>query len=228
MATHLDLEEQEQIDAIKHFWNQWGNIITWVLIVILGAYAAYNGWQYWQRSQASQAALMHDEMQRSIESGDPARIERALSDMKDKFGGTTHASQAGLEAAKALAEKDKMAEAKAALAWVAEKGSDDGLKAVARLRLASLLMGEKAYDEALQQLAGSFPAEFVALAADRRGDVLLMQGKRAEAAAEFGKAYQGLTQSGGDYRSLVGIKLNSLGIDPDAGAAAASRTGGAA
>jgi len=219
MATHLDLEEQEQIDAIKHFWKQWGNLITWVLIVILGAYAAYNGWNYWQRSQASQAALMHDELERSISSGDPARIERALTDMKDKFGSTTYATQGALEAAKALSEKGKKAEAKAALAWVAEKGSDDGLKAVARLRLASLLTGEKVYDEALKQLTGSFPPEFAPLAADRRGDVLLLQGKRSEAAAEFGKAYQGLEKTGGEYRRLVGIKLNSLGIDPDAGKA---------
>lgn len=228
MATHLDLEEQEQIDAIKHFWKQWGNLITWALIVILGAYAAYNGWQYWQRNQAAQAALMHDEMQRSIESGDPARVERALADMRDKFGGTTHASQAGLEAAKSLAEHGKLAEAKSALAWVAEKGADDGLKSVARLRLASLMMGEKAYDEALAQLSASFPAEFAPLAADRRGDVYLLQGKRAEAAAEFGKAYQALSKTGGDYRSLVGIKLNSLGIDPDAGASGAKASGGAA
>ena len=41
MATHLDLEEQEQLDALKHFWNQWGNLITWVLIAVLGAYAAW-------------------------------------------------------------------------------------------------------------------------------------------------------------------------------------------
>lgn len=215
MATHLDLEEQEQIDAIKHFWKQWGNLITWVLIVILGAFAAYNGWNYWQRSQAAQAALMHDELERSVQSGEVDRIERALADMQGKFGGTAYATQGSLEAAKALSEKGKQAEAKAALAWVAEKGKDDGLKAVARLRLASLLTGEKAYDEALKQLNGSFPAEFVALAADRRGDVLLLQGKRAEAAAEFGKAYQGLEKTGGEYRRLVGIKLNSLGIDPD-------------
>lgn len=215
MATHLDLEEQEQIDAIKHFWKQWGNLITWVLIAILGAYAAYNGWNYWQRSQAAQAALMHDELERSIQSGEIAHIERALADMQGKFGGTTYASQGSLEAAKALSEKGKHTEAKAALAWVAEKGTDDGLKAVARLRLASVLTGEKAYDEALKQLNASFPAEFVPLAADRRGDVLLLQGKRSEAALEFGKAYQGLEKTGGEYRRLVGIKLNSLGIDPD-------------
>ena len=216
MATHLDLEEQEQLDALKHFWKQWGNLITWVLIVALGAYAAYTGWNYWQRNQAIQASMLYDEAERAIASGDLPRIERVLADMKDKYGGTTYAAQTALSVAKVLYEKGKPTEAKAALGWVAEKAPDDGLKATARLRLASVLTGEKAYDEALKQLAGSFPAEFVPLAADRRGDALLLQGKRAEAATEFGKAYQGLEKLGAnEYRRLVGIKLNALGIDPD-------------
>ena len=55
MAKHLDLEEQEQLDQLRHFWNTWGNLITWVLIVVLGAYAARNGWNYWQRRQGALA-----------------------------------------------------------------------------------------------------------------------------------------------------------------------------
>ena len=39
MATHLDLEEQEQLDQLKHFWNQWGTPITSVLVVVLGSFA---------------------------------------------------------------------------------------------------------------------------------------------------------------------------------------------
>jgi predicted negative regulator of RcsB-dependent stress response len=136
--------------------------------------------------------------------------------MKDKYGGTTYAAQGALLAAKTLYAQSKPAEAKAALAWAAEQAPADGLKAIARLRLASLHAGDKAYDEALKTLSASFPEQFVPLAADRRGDVLLLQGKRAEAVVEFGKAYQGLGADAGDYRRLVGIKLNSLGIDPEA------------
>ncbi|MEP6792408.1 MAG: tetratricopeptide repeat protein, partial [Ramlibacter sp.] len=55
MAKHLDLEEQEQLAEIKHFWNTYGNLITWVLIAVFGTIAAWNGWQYWQRTQAAQA-----------------------------------------------------------------------------------------------------------------------------------------------------------------------------
>lgn len=221
MATHLDLEEQEQLDALKHFWNKWGNLITWLLIAVLGAYAAWTGWQYWERRQAGLASVLYDEVARAAEAGDVARVERALADMKERYGGTAYAAQAGLLGAKLLAEKGKPAESQAALAWVADKAPGDGLRAVARLRLASVQVGEKAYDEALKTLSASFPAEYTALAADRRGDVLLLQGKREQAAAEFGKAYQGLTADSGEYRRLVGMKLNALGIDPDAGAKAA-------
>lgn len=218
----LDLEEQEQLDSLKHFWAKWGNLITWALILVLGAYAAWNGWRYWQRQQGAQASVLYDEIDRSAQAGEVPRLERALADMQSKYGGTTYAAHGGLLAAKVLQEKGKLAEAKAALASVAEKAPDDGLKATARLRMASLQMGEKAYDEALKTLSGSFAAPYAALAADLRGDVLLLQGKRAEAATEFGKAYQGLTADNGDYRRIVGMKLNALGIDPDAGGA---RTG---
>ena len=96
MANELDLEEQEQIDQIKHFWKQYGNAITWVLIVVLGAFAGWNFYQYWQRSQASQAALMFDELEKTVQSADPSRIDRVFADMKDRFPSTAYAQQAGL------------------------------------------------------------------------------------------------------------------------------------
>jgi predicted negative regulator of RcsB-dependent stress response len=219
MAKHLDLEEQEQLDELKHFWKEYGNLITWVLIAVFGAIAAWNGWQYWQRTQAVQASAMYDEVDRAAQAGDAARVQRAFSDMKDKFGGTTFAQQAGLLAAKSMVESGNTEGAKAALAWVAEKASDEGYQALARLRLASVLIEAKAYDDALKQLSGEFPKEFDALAADRRGDVYNLQGKKAEARAEYTKAYKGLDERS-EYRRLVEVKLTALGVDPQQLAAA--------
>jgi len=218
MAKPLDLEEQEQLAEIKHFWKQYGDLITWALIAVLGAFAAWNGYQYWQRNQAAQAAVMYDEVERAVQSGDLARVDRSLADMKDRFSGTTYAQQAGLLAAKAYYDKGNVDASRAALSWVAGKASDEGYQSVARLRLAGLLLEKKAYDEALQQLAGSFPKDFAALAADRRGDILAAQGKKAEAKAEYEKAYKGLDERA-EYRRLVEIKLNALGVDPTIGQA---------
>jgi predicted negative regulator of RcsB-dependent stress response len=212
MAKHLDLEEQEQLAEIKHFWNEYGNLITWVLIAVFAAIAAWNGWHYWERTQSTQAAAMYDEVERAAQAGETTRVERAFSDMKDKFGRTTYAQQAGLLAAKVLEEKGNIDGAKAALAWVADKASDEGYQAVARLRLASILVQAKAYDDALKQLSASFPKEFEALAADRRGDVYKLQGKKAQAQAEYTQAYKGLDE-GTEYRRLLEVKLTALGVD---------------
>jgi predicted negative regulator of RcsB-dependent stress response len=213
MAKHLDLEEQEQLADIKHFWNEYGNLITWVLIAVFGAIAAWNGWQYWQRTQAAQAAAMYDEVERAAQARDTARVERAFSDMKDKFGRTTYAQQAGMLAAKTFIENGNTDAAKAALAWVADKASDEGYQATARLRLASVLVQAKAYDEALKQLSGDFPKSFEGLVADRRGDVYNLQGKKAEAKAEYIKAYKSSDERA-EYRRLIEVKLSALGVDP--------------
>ncbi len=213
MANHLDLDEQEQLDQFKHFWKQYGNLITWVLIVVLGAFAAWNAYQYWQRSQATQAAAMFDEVERSIATGDVAKVERALSDMNAKFGSSLYAQQAGLLAAKTFYEKGNLDASKKALATVAEKASDVGYQAIAKLRLSSALIESKNYDDALKQVSGTFPKEFQPMAADRRGDVLALQDKPAEAKAEYVKAYKGFDEKSG-YRRLVEVKLNALGGDP--------------
>ncbi|MES2942385.1 MAG: tetratricopeptide repeat protein [Pseudomonadota bacterium] len=213
MAKHLDLEEQEQLDELKHFWKQYGDIITWVLIVVFGAVAAWNGYQYWQGKQASQAAVLHDEVERAVQSGDAARLDRSLADIRERFGSTAYAQQAGLLAAKAYYDKGNIDASKAALNWVAGSSSDEGYQAIAKLRLAGILFEAKAYPEAAQLLSGSFSKDFAPLAADRLGDILAAQGKKNEAKTEYEKAYKGLEERS-EYRRLVEVKLNAMGVDP--------------
>jgi gas vesicle protein len=75
-----------------------------------------------------------------------------------------------------------------------------------------VLFESKSYDPALKALEGDWPAEFAALAADRRGDILLAQNKREEAKAAFQQAYKGIDERL-EYRRVVEIKLNALGVD---------------
>jgi predicted negative regulator of RcsB-dependent stress response len=223
MAKHLDLEEQEQLDQLKAFWQQYGNLISAALIVVFGSIAAYNGYQFWQRKQALQASTMYDEVERAAKAGDAVKAERAFADMKDKFGSTMYTQQAGLLAARTLQDKANTDGAKAALTWVAGNASDDSYKAIAKLRLAALLVEAKSLDEAWKQVDGVFPKEFAALVADRRGDILMAQGKKPEAKAEYEKAYKAFEERS-EYRRLVEVKLNSLGVDPTVVAATVANT----
>ncbi|MGE4375957.1 MAG: YfgM family protein [Burkholderiaceae bacterium] len=220
MAQHLDLEEQEQIEQLKHFWNTWGTLITAVLVLVFGALAAWNGYQYWQNRQATQAAGLFDAFDMAARAGDMQKMEQAFADLRASYASTVQAAQAGMLLAKAQVDKDQLDAAKGTLAWVASHAGDEAYQALAHLRLSGVLMEQKALDEALQQVAGNFPAPFEALAADRKGDIFMLMDKRKEAAAAYAQAYKTFAAES-QYRRLVEIKLQALGAAPEANAASA-------
>lgn len=211
MATHLDLEEQEQLDQLKHFWNQWGTPITSVLVVVLGSFAAWNGWQLWQQRQAAQAAALADAVVVAIQSKDSGRMALAFDELRKEYGGTTQANQAALQVAQAAQQTENTDSAQAALQWAVDHAEDAGYQATAKLRLAALYIQKEEWDAAVALLQSSFPAEFQPLAHDRLGDALQLQGKTQEAIAAYQKAWQQL-DARLQYRALVGYKLNALGV----------------
>ena len=227
MATPLDLQEQEQLDALKAFWNKFGNLITWLLVLVLGAFAAWNGWNYWQREQGLKAGAMFDELDRASLAGDADKAARVFADLQQNFPATAFAQQGGLLLARLQFDKGQLDAAKTSLAWVAEKAPEDEIKTVARLRLAALQAEAKQYDEALKTLAAATAPGFEALVADRRGDVLTLQGKKPEALLAYQAAYKAMSDKA-DYRRLIEAKLTALGAAPEALAAAPGAASGAA
>lgn len=226
MATPLDLQEQEQIDELKAFWKQYGNLITWTLTLALSGFAAWNGWNWWQRTQATKAGALYEELERAARSADPSRTSLAFADLKDRYPKTLQAQQGALLAAKVQAEKGQVDAALATLAWVAGNAAEDEYRVVARLRAAGLLLDKQQWDQALAQLdaaAAVKAPEFEALIADRRGDLLSAQGKKTEAVAAYQAAYKAL-DSKLEYRFLLDAKLTSLGAAPAASAAASQGT----
>jgi predicted negative regulator of RcsB-dependent stress response len=158
--------------------------------------------------------VLYDTVERAAISGDSALFDRSVSDIKDKFASTTYAQQAALLAARFYQDKDRKADAKAQLTWVIEKASDEGYQALARLRLAALLIEEKAYDEARKHLTAKAPESFMPLMADRLGDLAMLQAQREEAVQQYKNAWKGLEPTA-EYRRLVAVKLAALGADPE-------------
>ena len=204
-----DLEEQEQLASLKAWWEKYGNSTTWVLIAALAAYSGWNGWNYYQRNQAAQASALYEELQNAVEAKDNAKVLRAAGDMESKFSGTAYAPMAALVAAKSSFDANDLKSAKAQLQWAAEHGSDE-FKALAKVRLAGVLLDEKAYDEALKALAGEVPAQFAGAVADRKGDILAAQNKLQEARAAY-KAALDATDQKNPGRKLIELKLEALG-----------------
>lgn len=213
MAT-FDLDQQEQLDQVKHFWKKHGNLITWVLVAVLGAYAAWTGYLYWQQKQALGATGLYDELDKAVTERNADRARKAFGDLKAQYAGTTAAEQGALLAAKLHADAGKVDEARATLQWLADNGKNEGLVAVARLRLAGMQLDAKQFDDALKTLSSKVPDEYAALVADRRGDVFLAQGKNKEAIEAFQAAWSTL-DSTVEYRRFIEGKLTVLGAAPE-------------
>lgn len=205
-----DLEEQEQLATLKAWWAKYGNPITWLLIIVLAAYAGWNGWQYYQRSQSAQAAQLYDELQKAQMAGDQARVQRAAADMSERYARTAYAPMAALAAARSAFEANDLKLAKERLQWVIDKAGSDQHKAIARVRLAGILLDEKAYDEALKVLDAKVPEQFVSLVADRRGDILVAQERIADARGAYQVALD-KSDPTNPARELIRLKLDAIG-----------------
>ena len=213
MALQLDLEEQEQIDELKHFWSRWGDYVVWALIFVMGAYAAWNGWHYWERREASQSAILFETVERAADNADLALMERSFGDMKDKFGSTTYANQAAFLVSKIYYEKAQAPKAEETLNWVIKNSSEQGYQSLARLRLAALLIDRKAFAEARTVLSEKVASEFEPLFEDRIGDIDALEKHPDASKAHYLKAWKALDVRA-PYRKYLEAKLNALGVDP--------------
>jgi len=218
MAQQLDLQEQEQVDALKAFWASYGNLIMWTVTLVLAAFAGWSWWQKLERDKSLQASTMYGELQSAAGAGDDKRAAQIFADMKAKVAKTAYTQLGGLLAAKVQADKGDTADAIASLQWVADAGNDENA-AAAHMRLAGLLADAKKYDDALKQLALVKPASFAPLVSDRRGDIALAQGQTDAAIKAYKAAYDGLPETT-QYRVLVEAKLTKLGAAPAASGAA--------
>lgn len=208
-----DLEEQEQLATLKAWWSKYGNLVSWLVAAALAAYAAWSGWKYYQRDQAGKAAVLYEEIVKAADAKDHAKVLRAAGDVKDKFGSTAYAAMGSLVAAKTAFDQNDLKASKAQLQWVIEHASGEEFPSIARIRLAGILLDEKAYDEGLKVLSANFPEQFAALVADRRGDLFAAQEKFDEARTAYKTALD-KTEIKNPARQLIQLKLDAIGGAP--------------
>ncbi|MBI5658293.1 MAG: tetratricopeptide repeat protein [Nitrosomonadales bacterium] len=206
----LDLEEQEQVETLKAWWKENGKWLLLALALILGGYAAIQGWRSYQSNQALAASTLFHELTRQIESGDPRRINDAADAVTANYGGSAYAPRALLLAAQVNIQTGDPARARTQLQWVIKHADEEGLKNVARLNLAGVLLDEKNFAGAQELIEAPHPESFDGLYADLKGDVLSAQGKKEEARAAYRKALE-KTDVKNTYHSLIRMKLEALG-----------------
>jgi len=207
----LDLEEQEQVDELKAWWKQHGNLIVSVVLAAALAFAGWQGWRWYQASQAAHAATLFDSLARAAQAGDAKALRDAAGTLVESYPRTHYASMAALVAARFHFDRNDLKAAKVQLQWVIERSPSDDFKDLARLRLAAILLDEKAHDEVLKLLEAKHAPAYDAQYAALRGDVLVAKNQPAEARAAYQLALEKAARDQGAFRESVRMRLDALG-----------------
>jgi len=207
----LDHEEQEQLAALKGWWEEHGNMVVIVVAAIAIAAASWRGWDWYQTKQSRQASALYEMLTRAVEAGDAKTMRDASGALAVDYSRTLYASMGALVSARYYFDHHDLKGAKAQLDWVLEHSRSDDLKDLARLRLAGVLLDEKSYDDALKQLDAPHGEAYAAQYAALKGDVLVAKHESRQARAAYQVALDKADKDDNAFRQSVQIRLEALG-----------------
>jgi predicted negative regulator of RcsB-dependent stress response len=206
-----DLEEQEQLATLKGWWKDNGTQVLAVIAAAAIAASAWQGWRVWQANQSQQAAAQYEALLKALQGGDAKALRDAGGTLVESYSRTLYASMGALASARFYFERADMKNAKAQLQWVLDRSPSDEMRDIARLRLAALLLDEKAPDEALALLEAKHAAPLEAQYAVLKGDILAAKSKTAEAKAAYRLALEKTDEKDTAFRAGVQLRLDALG-----------------
>lgn len=210
MST-LDLEEQEQLATLKAWWQRYGNLMLSLATAVLIVLAAWNGWRWYQNSQSAQAAALYEELQRAARAIDTKAVRDAAGAILEKYPRTAYGPMAALVAARVNVQAGDLKSARAQLQWAVDNARSDALRAVARLRLATVLADDGAAEEALKVIEVKPEPGFEALFASQRGDILVQLKRIPDAKKAYSEAIEKVEKRDRGFSRQLRIKLDALG-----------------
>jgi predicted negative regulator of RcsB-dependent stress response len=207
----LDLEEQEKVEELKAWWKQHGGLIAAVVLAAALGFAGWQGWRWYQANQAAEASVLYDTVSKAAQANDAKALRDAAGTLVESYSRTLYASMGALVAARYYFDRNDLKSAKAQLQWVMERSPTDDFRDLARLRLAAVLLDEKAYDEALKLLDAKHGDAYDAQYAALRGDVLVEKNQAPEARAAYKLALEKSDRKDGAFQESVRMRLEALG-----------------
>ena len=213
MADHL--QEEEQIDAIKQWWQENRVSVIGAVVLALGGSFGWSQYQEYTSENGIAAADAYDTILLEREAGEPADRLAALSQsIRDENGSIAFSEFAALQVAAVAAEENDFELAKAELEKVmAGVEIDSTLGQLAQLRLAKVkaALGQEAAAIAILELGSdSFPVSY----AQVLGDIHLAAGRESAALEAYQTAQTAQTASLalGGQSGLIDLKVSGLSL----------------
>ena len=200
--------EEQRIEAIKNWWKHNGAFVIAGAALSIAALGGWRGWSWYQEKQAVTASDLYAEVQTAINTDDTAGLQTQVESLRTKYASTVYAALATLHEAKVQSEKNDLAMAADRLRWVIDHGKRAGLKDVARIRLARVLVADNKLKEAMTVVGHDFPKAYASLVNEIRGDIFVAEGEVKKARQAYDQAIASVDTGSVEF---LQIKRNDLG-----------------
>jgi len=206
--------EDQQLEALKRWWKKNGTStivgITVGLAIVIGGRA----WIGQQHEHAETASAKFDTMIQAMSQGmDDIALEQSAG-LIGQFSDTPYGALAALASAKIKLAQGEILAARTHLQWVISYAEKPGLKQVARVRLARLLLNEDDHQKALALLGEVEAGTFSTSIEELRGDIYVAMKQPEKAKDAYNKALDASDDTSIGI-GLLKMKIDDLGSSVD-------------
>lgn len=189
--------DEEQVEMLKRFWNDYGKAIT--TAIIIGLLIGF-GWKYWsghQQERRYEASTIYQTMMGAYAAKKVDIAKKYAARLMTDYRNTPYASMADLLWARQAVNDADLPVALEKLQWVIQHAKMKGLRQIARIRAARVLIAQQKPKDALALLATVDEATFAPFIDRTKGDAYLAIGDMAQAqkfyrASKIAMATQGI------------------------------------
>ncbi len=205
--------EEDQIDAIKRWWEKNGKYLIIALIFIFAGVVGGGIWKDYKQTAQFTVSNEFDAMMEELRNEKTDAALKRGGQLIDKHKESHYAIMSSLAMAKIEAEKGNLDEAKMRLSWALDNNDKPAIEHIIRLRLIRVLIATGELNEALTHTMQGNMSDFASEYSVLKGDIYRAQGEFDQARS----AYQHTLQSDGatpQTKQLVQLKLDDLGNGP--------------
>ena len=207
----LNLVEDDEQEKARKWWQE--NRVPIISGVVLGLsiIIGFNWWGEYKTGRGEAASMLYQEMINNDADGN--RVSSKTSDLGqqiiDQYDDTSYAGKAALILARIAYDNKDMDAAREKLNWAIDNSKQFETVHAARLRLATILMVESKFNEALELLSVEHMEGFESHYYEMRGDIYLNLDQSDKAREAYRAAIDGLS-AGSMYEPVLKMKLDAI------------------
>lgn len=205
--------EEQQVEAIKNWFNKHGNTLSWIVIAVLSVVLAVKYWLHHQQVVYQQASDTYAAMIFGLDSKDDVTVKAQAEKLLKEHPTSPYATFAAFALANEAIKENNLEVAQTQLEWVMNHAKQPDFRALARLRLMRLFIAQNKLSEALGLYDEQKGKTYLPIMAELKGDILLKQNDQDGARKAYEHAFQ-LAPKEDMVGVLLKVKLEELGVDP--------------